>query len=281
MNYRHAFHAGNFADVAKHVTLIGLLQALSRKPAAWRCIETHAGAGRYALRAGPGRRAEHLEGIGRLWTAPLEDSLLADYRALVAAHNTDGRLVHYPGSPLLAAALARAGDRLVFCESEPAVARSLHQALAGDRRCRVMQTDGPAALKGLLPPPERRGLVLIDPPYEAREEWRTAAAALQAAWRRWPTGIYALWYPLKDPGLVQGLYRRLAACGIPRILRSECRQFPSDAPPGLHGGGVLIVNPPHTLPARLATALTCLCRLLAPRGGARVDWLVPEAPARR
>jgi 23S rRNA (adenine2030-N6)-methyltransferase len=204
MNYRHAFHAGNFADVFKHTILVGLLQALKEKPAPFCYLDTHAGAGRYDLRGVEAARTGEAEsGIVRLLGAQAEaPPLLRAYLDLIAALNLAGYSGHaiaiYPGSPLIASHLLRPSDRAVLCELQGEEAAALKALFAGDARIGVHQRDGYAALAALLPPKERRGLVLIDPPFEAQEgEFCAIEAALKSAYARWPTGIYAIWYPIK------------------------------------------------------------------------------------
>jgi 23S rRNA (adenine2030-N6)-methyltransferase len=213
MNYRHAYHAGNFADVVKHAVLCRVLTHLREKPAAFRIIDTHAGAGRYDL-AGPeaGKTLEWRDGIGRLMGATLPPpvgALLTPYLDAVAALNPDGRLARYPGSPVLAQALLRRQDRLIACELEPRAAAALERELAGDNRAKAIAIDGWTALTAYVPPTERRGVVLIDPPFEQPDEFARLGQGLAAAHRKWPTGIYLLWYPIKDPAEVQRFTRGL------------------------------------------------------------------------
>ncbi len=277
MNYRHAFHAGNFADVMKHVCLVALLRGLSRKDSAWFYLDTHAGAGEYDLTATPAQKTgEYRDGIVRLLgaTGPLP-AALADYLDLVRPLLGEGGARRYPGSPLIAAALARSQDRLVACELNPLEFDALQAACGGliDTR----QTDGYQALKALLPPRERRGLTLIDPPYERPDEFARLAGELIAAHRRFATGVYALWYPLKDEAPVAGLKRALKAAGLRRLLAVELRLTPLPQGGILHGCGVLVLNPPWGFVEQMQAALPVLARRLAPGSGtAQVDWLVPE-----
>ncbi len=199
MNYRHAFHAGNFADVLKHAVLVRILVHLRAKPAAFRVIDTHAGAGLYDL-AGPeaSRSLEWQGGIQRLLTMPIGDAareLLAPYLDIVNGLNNSGRLVSYPGSPAIVSAMLRSQDRLIACETEPNAAAALSRTLDGDRRCRAVAIDGWTALKAYVPPKERRGLVLIDPPFEDAGDFPQLVQGLEAAHRKWAGGIYLLWYP--------------------------------------------------------------------------------------
>jgi 23S rRNA (adenine2030-N6)-methyltransferase len=278
MNYRHAFHAGNFADVMKHVCLVALLRGLSRKDSAWFYLDTHAGAGDYDLSSAPAQKTgEYRHGIGRLLRAsrPLT-APLGDYLDLIAPLLGDGDSPRrYPGSPLIAAALARPQDRLVACELNPLEFEALQ--IACGSTIHVQRSDGYQALKALLPPRERRGLTLIDPPYERPDEFTRLAGELVAAHRRFATGVYALWYPLKDEAPVAGLKRALKAAGLRRLLEVELRLTPLAQGGILHGCGLLVLNPPWGFDADMRLAMPPLAQILAPgTGEARIRWLVPE-----
>lgn len=284
MNYRHSFHAGNAVDVAKHVALVALLQALQRKPAPYAYLETHAGRGRYALDAeAASRTGEAAHGIQRMRAQrgaidPLPESV-ARYLALVDDENPGvapaAPARRYPGSPALAAAMARDGDRAVLCESDAEEAAALEQAVRHHARVEVRCADGWKALPGLVPPPERRGVVLIDPPFEQPEDWKRTADALLATLARWPSGTVAVWYPLKATAEAAGLEHRVQAAAATKVLRVNFR-LRSDGP-GLLGCGLLIANPPYGLGARLERELGAVGRALAgERGRTAVDWLVPE-----
>lgn len=279
MNYRHIFHAGNFADVFKHAVLVALLRALAAKDRPFCYIETHAGAGRYDLDSEPAQKSgEWREGIGRIWegSTPKE---LADYLALVRGANGEAsRLRFYPGSPLIARGLLRPRDRIVLCERLEEEAARLGRECLNDGRVTVRAQDGYAALKGLLPPPERRGLVLIDPPYENEAEFSQALTALRAAHGRWPTGVYALWYPIKDRAVVARFEREVAASGIRKILLTSLNVFPADSGFRLNGSGMVIVNPPWRFDEELRLLCPGLEMCLGRSGGSgwRVEWLVPE-----
>ena len=280
MNYRHAFHAGNFADVIKHATLARILTHLAEKPAAFRVIDTHAGAGRYDL-TGPeaSRTGEWREGIARLLAAdlaPAVRALLAPYLDAVAALNPGGQLKTYPGSPALVQALLRDQDRLVACEREPDAAQALAAFVHGDARLKAVEIDGYTALNAYVPPKERRGLVLIDPPYEQPDELARLSDALAGAHRKWPTGIYALWYPIKDMRETAAFARRIVATGIARVLRTELLLPRTDE--RLRGSGLILVNPPWRLEAELGVLLPALAQAFgAVQGGAtRLDWLAGE-----
>jgi len=280
MNYRHAFHAGNFADVHKHNVLVRVLLHLRLKPAAFRVIDTHAGSGRYDL-GGPeaARGGEWHQGVERLWQAAQSQTvhdLLQPYLDAVAAQNPGGELRHYPGSPLIAKGLLRAQDRLIACELEPGSAAALAAALRGDRRSKALTIDGWTAAAAYVPPPERRGLVLIDPPFEATDDFTHLSKVLASAHRKWPTGIYLLWYPIKDRQAPDALARQLRRLSVPKVLRSELTLGPPRAEGSLVGSGLVVVNPPFTLEQDLGSLMPALCRLLSQEAAARTDWLVPE-----
>ncbi len=278
MNYRHAFHAGNFADVVKHATLARIVAYLKEKPTAFRAIDTHAGAGRYDL-AGPeaSRTGEWRAGIGRLMEAqlaPAARELLAPYLDTVAAFNPDG-LKTYPGSPALVQAWLRPDDRLTACEREPSAAQALSEQMRGDNRIKTVAIDGYTALNAYVPPKERRGVVLVDPPYEQPDEFDRLAEALANAHRKWPTGIYLVWYPIKD-ARAQAFVRGVGRLGIPRIMLAELELGDRD-PQRLGGSGLVIVNPPWTLEGELKTLLPALAATVAGVAGrSRTSWLTGE-----
>lgn len=280
MNYRHAFHAGNFADVHKHSVLARILVHLRLKPSAFRVIETHAGAGRYDLFGSePTRSGEWRDGIERIWRARPDTtsrSLLAPYLEAVAALNPDGRLQLYPGSPLIAANLLRSQDRLLACEVEPNAAALLARALGGNARAKALTIDGWMALGAFLPPKERRGLVFIDPPFEDAADFSRLSSAIAAAHDKWPGGTYMLWYPIKERAAPEALARRLKKLAVPNILRSELMLGPPRAEAGLCGSGLIVVNPPFTLERDLRIFLPALSKTLSPRAAVRIDWLAPE-----
>jgi 23S rRNA (adenine2030-N6)-methyltransferase len=287
MNYRHAYHAGNFADVVKHAIFCRVLTHLRDKPAAFRVIDTHAGAGRYDL-TGPeaGKTKEWQSGIGRLLAAELAPqvaTLLAPYLDAVKALNATGELTVYPGSPKLAQVLLRRQDRLIACEMERIAAAALQNNLRGDNRCKAITIDGWTALTAYVPPSERRGVVLIDPPFEQPDEFARLAERLAAAHRKWPTGSYLLWYPIKDDTEVAALVRRLGRSGIAKMLRAELIVPVSDPSPtldgGLRGSGLIAVNPPWTLYGELEVLLPALAKVLS-RGAPEavtLHWLAGES----
>jgi len=283
MNYRHAFHAGNFADVVKHAVLARIVAYLKEKPTAFRVIDTHAGAGLYDLSSQEASRTgEWRDGIGKLTTAaPSLDAsvleFLGPYLDAVASFNRDGAAHVYPGSPALVQSWLRPQDRLVVCEKEPGAAHLLATRMQGDRRVKALALDGYVALNAQVPPPERRGLVLIDPPFEQPDEIDALAQALAGAHRKWATGIYMLWYPIKDARQNDAFARKLSRFEIPRTLRVELN-LPARPDGKLAGSGLILVNPPWTLEGELSMVLSALAAVLGamPDGGTRVDWLRGE-----
>jgi 23S rRNA (adenine2030-N6)-methyltransferase len=278
MNYRHAYHAGNFADVLKHAVLSLVLMHMAKKDAAYRVIDTHAGIGMYDL-AGEeaGKTGEWEGGIGRL-IGPVAASvpeaaaaLLAPYLGAVRACNPDGRLRFYPGSPCLALALMRPQDRLVANELHPQDAAKLDQNLAGDRRAKVLGLDGWLALKAQLPPKERRGVILVDPPFEEAGELDRLVQGLQNAMRRFAGGVYLLWYPIKDPCPITRFHQAIAKVSPQESLAVELLvRAPTDSD-RLNGSGLVVINPPYTLAADLAMLLPVLAERLADGAGAHAD----------
>lgn len=280
MNYRHAYHAGNFADVLKHVILVRVLLHLRAKETGFCVIETHAGAGRYDLQSDAATRTvEWREGIGRLLAKSIghqADEVVAPYLAIVRGPNAGATLRSYPGSPAIAVALTRSQDRLVFHERHPEEYAALSALVGQGSRLRAVEDDGWTALKAELPPTERRGLVLIDPPFEEPGEYGRLAAGLTEAHRRWATGIYLLWYPIKDAREVERFARRVVKLGIPKILRAELAVGTPAPDAPLAACGVLAVNPPWTLEGNLKTLLPALANALGRDQSRtyRLEWLV-------
>lgn len=278
MNYRHAFHAGNHADVLKHAVLLAWIEALARKDAPCFVLDTHGGRGHYALgEQGAGPSGEAAAGIARLWGQTGLPPLLQRLCRAVASFNPDGRLRHYPGSPRLALAALRAQDRLAVCERQPEEAQALRMALAGERRATVHEGDGYALLRALLPPAEKRGLVLVDPPYEAQEaEFPQVLAAVEEALGRWPTGGVAVWYPIKRRRSLSPFFRDAARLAPRGLLCVELLVRPDDSPLRLNGSGMLLFHPPFQLDAMIAPGLPALARLLGETGAShRLAWLRP------
>jgi 23S rRNA (adenine2030-N6)-methyltransferase len=264
MNYRHVFHAGNFADVFKHAVLARILVHLAEKPQPFRVIDTHAGSGLYDLSgAQANRTGEWRDGIGRLLDATLTKdmrALLAPYLDAISALNPAGKIRHYPGSPVLALALMRGQDRLAACELEPHAAAALVRHLRSDRRAKAVAIDGWQALKAYIPPVERRGVVLIDPPFEDADEFAKLAPRLVEALRKWATGTFVVWYPIKGVGS-SAFIRRLRQADVPKVLRAELHVAAAQ-PDKLTGSGLVIVNPPWRLRDELRVLLPGLLSAL-------------------
>jgi 23S rRNA (adenine2030-N6)-methyltransferase len=282
LNYRHAFHAGSFADVFKHAVLCRILHYLREKPAAFRVIDTHAGAGLYDLTGPEAKRGgEWHDGIERLMAAKLPApvaELLSPYLEVIGALNEPGRLKLYPGSPAIARAWLRPQDRLIACELEPKAALALAGSLRGDSRIKTIEIDGWTALSAYVPPPERRGLVLVDPPFEEEADFHRLSHDMAAAHRKWATGIYTLWYPIKGRGEADELAKRLRRLALPKILRAELIVSPVSDPTRFNGCGLILVNPPWVLEGELAALLPALAGLLGRhgKGGFTLDWLAGE-----
>ena len=282
MNYRHGFHAGNHADVLKHVVLLGLLAALQRKDGALFVLDTHAGRGRYPLQGHEATRtAEAAGGIARLLAAFGRSSPPAIARLLEAVReqNPDGALRSYPGSPLLIARALREQDRLACCELQSDEAGALQALLGRDPRIGVHRRDGYAALTALLPPAQKRGLVLVDPPYEAQlAEFDAALAGLRAALGRWPNAVYALWYPIKLRRSLGSFFRRAATLPAQQALVAELLVRADDSPLRMNGSGMLLLNPPWQYERELEATLPVLRDALQEDAGGswRLDWLRRE-----
>jgi 23S rRNA (adenine2030-N6)-methyltransferase len=285
MNYRHAFHAGGFADVIKHIVLVRILIYLQEKQAAFRVIDTHAGAGLYDLTGEEARRGgEWLTGIARIMQARFSETtlpLVKPYLDIVRAFNPNRDLAAYPGSPLIARALLRPQDRLTACEVEPGARKRLIDALRRDTQARVVDLDGWLALPAFVPPKERRGLVLIDPPYEQKDEFERLAEGFAEAYAKWPTGSYLLWYPVKSRRATDTLARLVAeAVGTSKpagkALRLEFSVAPQAADTALASAGLLIVNPPWTLLGELKAILPELEKPLGQGGAGRFRLETPK-----
>jgi 23S rRNA (adenine2030-N6)-methyltransferase len=275
MNYRHAYHAGNFADVVKHAALALVIEHLKRKAAPFRVIDTHAGAGRYALASKEAAKTgEWRDGIGRLigpGAQPLPEQAarrLQPYLDAVRAESP-GALASYPGSPCLALRLMRPQDRLIANELNEAERKDLETAVGRDRRAKVMALDGWLALKSLLPPRERRGVILIDPPFEEPRELERLTRGLAEGLDRFATGTYIAWYPIKDVKPVARFHKAVAAMALPKPpLCAELFVRRPSNPEVLNGAGLLILNGPYTLEDDLRVVLPQLCRRLAQAAGA-------------
>jgi 23S rRNA (adenine2030-N6)-methyltransferase len=282
MNYRHAYHAGNFADVVKHLIVTRIVLYLQRKDQAFRVIDTHAGIGRYDLQGiEAGKTNEWQGGIGRLLDAKVDAKvaeLIQPYLDIVRAENAAGAMRHYPGSPLIVRHLLRRQDRLSALELHREDAEMLSETFAGDIQVRVTELDGWLALGAHLPPKEKRGLVLVDPPFEVAGEFDRLVDGLARAHKRFSGGTFALWYPVKDRQEVRRFVTALRKTGIPKILRTELVIRAPSPEPRLDGTGMIVVNPPYTLEDELRTILPALVKILGETQGAdfALDWIRGE-----
>jgi 23S rRNA (adenine2030-N6)-methyltransferase len=269
--YRHGFHAGNHADVLKHMVLVQLMRHMALKDKGYRIVDTHAGAGQYALDSPQAlKNAEHLQGIARLWNSSGElPPCAADYLQQVRRLNPDGRLRLYPGSPMLVQGLMRTQDQLRLFELHPAEARALQDLLGGTSGVELRRADGFDALKSQLPPPTRRALLLIDPSYEGHADYRRVLESVGDALRRFAQSVCMVWYPrVAKPGAA-GLLRGLKTLAPRGWLHASLDLQPPDALGfGLTGSGVFVINPPHTLYAQLQGALPWLVSTLQQHAGA-------------
>jgi 23S rRNA (adenine2030-N6)-methyltransferase len=281
MNYKHIYHAGNFADVAKHVALLYCLDALKKKDAGFFVLDSHAGRGFYDLQAAEASKSGEAErGIQRLIQTRLGEEPLIPYFAAIRARRGK-RLARYPGSPALIAGSLRPQDRAVFVELMPAEARAGAREIESAGRIRMEIEDGYAALKAFLPPEERRGLVLIDPPYESLDELKTMLQAFADAYRRWPSGIFLMWYPIRSASQRTMVHARFEALRIPKMLFADLAIHPDDAGVGLAGSGVMIVNPPYGADEHLQAAYAAIHAGIAAHasGYVEVARLTPERMA--
>ena len=281
MNYRHIYHAGNFADVLKHAVLARLIDYLKLKDKPFRVIDTHAGIGVYDLSSDEAQKTgEWHGGIGRLLGKDLPKGvapLLAPYLDVVKALNAASSVRLYPGSPKLSRMLLRKEDRLSLMELHPADCETLRGHFDGDFQTRVTHLDGWLALNAHLPPKEKRGLVLVDPPFEEPNEYERLVDGFAKAWRKFPTGVYCLWYPLKRGAPIKAFHTALHGLEIPKMLCAEL-SVKSEREDGLSGSGLIIVNPPYTLKGELDILLPFLQQQLAQDrfGRARSFWIRGE-----
>ena len=282
MNYRHAFHAGNHADALKHVAVLALCDALAAKPAPLYALDTHAGAGVYLLDGEEAlKTGEAAGGIGRLLAEPPQDPAIARYLAAVATCRAEtGQALAYPGSPWLLAHALREQDRIACCELREEEAVLLKRNLGRDMRIAVHARDGYAAMHALLPPKIggtkfARGLVLIDPPYEAQlEEFDTALSALRDALARWPQAVYVLWYPIKRRSALMPFYRKLGHLPGKSVLICELLVRPDDSPLRMNGSGLLVLNAPWQFDVQLQASVAVLGKTLGESGAStRLEWL--------
>jgi 23S rRNA (adenine2030-N6)-methyltransferase len=281
MNYKHIYHAGNFADVAKHVALLYCLRALCRKESPFFVLDTHAGRGYYDLQAAEAAKSgEAQRGIQRLLAVASAPEPLRDYFNVIQARRGK-QLARYPGSPALIAQCLRPQDRALFVELAPAEARAIDRELESAGRISTQIDDGYTLLKAQVPPPERRGLVLIDPPYESLDEFKSLLQAFADAHKRWPTGTFLMWYPIRSATQRSLVHDRFAALQIPKMLFADLAVHPDDAGIGMAGSGMMIVNPPYGADEFLQEAYASIHQAIAaPAAGyVEVARLTPERMA--
>lgn len=272
LSYRHAFHAGNHADVFKHMVLTVLVQSLLHKDKPFFYLDTHAGAGRYRLNSEMARKTQEADsGILRVWGAKEVPQAVRAYLDVVAATNPGRDLLWYPGSPRIVRPCLRPSDRMVLSELHPNEVKILAAEFAGDRQVRVENMDGYQAVRAFLPPPERRGLVHIDPAFELKNERQRLLEAVSEGVRRWPTGIFAIWYPVQDRAAAEDFTRRFRRLGVEKVLMAELCVLPDEAN-RLNGSGVIVINPPWRVEESLKDALPWLAERLAVEGHGR--WRV-------
>lgn len=278
MNYRHAFHAGNHADVLKHLVLSRILSLMARKETPLAYLDSHAGIGLYDLQGdAASRTGEWLEGIARLWAASHVPASVEPYLACIRSLNVGNELRYYPGSPELARQLTREQDRLQLNEKHPDDGRLLKENMKGDRRVAVHLGEGWYVPRALLPTKEKRVLLLIDPPFEKSDELERCVQSVKEAIARVRQTIVALWYPIKDLRQLKRFYQGMENCGAPKLLRVELYVNPADDPNRLNGSGLLISSPPWGLEDELRELLPWLADLLGQEQGSwRMDWLIAE-----
>ncbi|MEP9318677.1 23S rRNA (adenine(2030)-N(6))-methyltransferase RlmJ [Pseudomonas sp. LABIM340] len=278
MNYRHAYHAGNHADVLKHIVLARIFALMARKDTPFAYLDSHSGIGLYDLLGDEASRTGEWEsGIGRLYERDDLPELLQDYLGVVSALNPDGGLEFYPGSPELARRLTRPQDRVMLNELHPEDGRLLKANMAGERRISVHQGDGWLLPRAFLPVSEKRGVLLIDPPFEQPDDLERCVTALDEAVGRMRQTVVAIWYPIKDRRQLKRFYQRLENSSAPKMLRVELCVHPADTADRLNGSGLVIVNPPWPLDEELRGLLPWLAETLAQsEGSSQVDWLIAE-----
>ncbi|WP_017349846.1 23S rRNA (adenine(2030)-N(6))-methyltransferase RlmJ [Pantoea sp. A4] len=279
LSYRHSFHAGNHADVLKHTVQSLIIESLKEKEKPFFYLDTHAGAGRYQLSGEHAERTgEYLEGIGRIWQQPDAPELLAPWLSAVKSLNHSGNLRYYPGSPLIARHLLREDDKLQLTELHSSDYPLLRNEFSKDARARVERADGYQQLKSKLPPPSRRGLILIDPPYEMKSDYQAVVKGIQEGYKRFNTGIFALWYPVVMRQQIKHMLRDLEATGIRRILQIELAVRPDSDQRGMTASGMIVINPPWKLEQQMRELLPWLHKTLVPNGNGhtKVEWIVPE-----
>lgn len=279
LSYRHSFHAGNFADVLKHLVQVLTIEALQQKPKPFLYHDTHSAAGRYDLRDKTSEKTgEYKDGIARIWQRSDLPSAMQSYVDIIKSLNPNGQLTYYPGSPLVAKSMIGHSQRMELTELHPADLKLLQQEFSGDRKVRIQQVDGYKGLKATMPPAQRRALVLIDPPYELKTEHDDAIKGIVDAHKRFATGIYALWYPVVSRAQVERFCEKFKQQDIRNILRIELNVKADTNEYGMTGTGMIIVNPPWKLEQQLRNILPWLVNQLAQddKANFKIEWLVEE-----
>ena len=277
LSYRHSFHAGNHADVIKHLVQVAILDYLLQKDKPFCYHDSHAGAGLYSLLGEQAQKtSEYQTGIGKLWQYQPTNPVLARYIDVIAQLNPDGELAFYPGSPKIAALMLRNTDSIQATELHPTDYPILASQFARRRHSRIENMDAWAGFKAMLPPLHKRGLVLIDPPYELKTEYQDVVAGLQSAYQRFPQATYAIWYPVIERAAVEAFISAIVETGIKDQLRIEYCPLPDSSGFGMTGSGMLVINPPYTLANDMREALNELAPLLSAEGEFQVHQLVPE-----
>ncbi len=278
LSYRHSFHAGNHADVLKHIVQSLILNSLQQKEKPFVYHDTHSGVGRYDLTHEWSEKiTEYKQGIARIWQQDNIPAELDSYLDAIRQLNQGETLRYYPGSPRVARAHLREQDRMVLTELHPSDYPLLEQEFHRDRQVSIYKEDGFARLKASLPPQERRGLVLIDPPYELAKEYRDVVRAIAQSYKRWATGIYAIWYPVVNRCDIDDMLEGLQGLEIRKILQIELGVAPDTNERGMTASGMIVINPPWTLESQMQTILPFLKQAIAPATGHyKVEWVVPE-----
>ncbi|TQP74619.1 23S rRNA (adenine(2030)-N(6))-methyltransferase RlmJ [Vibrio cholerae] len=278
LSYRHSFHAGNHADVLKHIVQSLILNSLQQKEKPFVYHDTHSGVGRYDLtHEWSEKTGEYKQGIARVWQQDNIPAELDRYLDAIRQLNQGETLRYYPGSPRVARAHLREQDRMVLTELHPSDYPLLEQEFHRDRQVSIYKEDGFARLKASLPPQERRGLVLIDPPYELAKEYRDVVRAIAQSYKRWATGIYAIWYPVVNRCDIDDMLQGLQGLEIRKILQIELGVAPDTNERGMTASGMIVINPPWTLESQMQTILPFLKQAIAPATGHyKVEWVVPE-----
>ncbi|MFO4670837.1 23S rRNA (adenine(2030)-N(6))-methyltransferase RlmJ [Vibrio cholerae] len=278
LSYRHSFHAGNHADVLKHIVQSQILNSLQQKEKPFVYHDTHSGVGRYDLTHDWSEKTgEYKQGIARVWQQDNIPAELDSYLDAIRQLNQGETLRYYPGSPRVARAHLREQDRMVLTELHPSDYPLLEQEFHRDRQVSIYKEDGFARLKASLPPQERRGLVLIDPPYELAKEYRDVVRAIAQSYKRWATGIYAIWYPVVNRCDIDDMLEGLQGLEIRKILQIELGVAPDTNERGMTASGMIVINPPWTLESQMQTILPFLKQAIAPATGHyKVEWVVPE-----